>query len=50
MSQFEEENALDGQRGGEVDEEKMREAWRNAEKLNDEPIPDEFGAGEEDDA
>jgi hypothetical protein len=50
MSQFEEENALEGHRGGEVDDETMREAWRTAEELNAEPIPDDLGAGEDDDA
>ncbi len=50
MSQYEEENALGGHRGGEVDDETMRDAWRNAETLNDEPIPDELGAGEVDDS
>ena len=49
MSQFEEENALEGHRGGEVDEETERQAWRNAEELNDEPISDELKGGTDDD-
>jgi len=48
MSQYDEENAFEGHRGGEVDDETMREAWKNAEELNDEPIPDELGEGADD--
>jgi len=48
MSQFEQENGLNGERGGEVDDDTIRDAWRTAEELNDEPIPDELGDGEDD--
>jgi hypothetical protein len=49
MSQFEEENALDGERGGEVDDQTMEQAWRNTEELEGEPVPPQL-TGDDDDS